>query len=367
MPKVAIVRCADYDGVRVSAAVEREVGLAGGIGRFVSPGMKVLVKPNLLSERAPEEAVDTHPEVVRAVVRLVKGSGASAVIGDSPGGYGKNAEEIFEKSGMRRVAAEEGAGLVKFSHPRFVDGIPVAREVFECDRIISVPKLKTHSVTVITGAVKNMYGAVTGLYKAEAHSRAPREEDFVKVLIRVYSAARPHLTLLDGIVGMEGDGPAAGKPRAVNLVMAGEDAVAIDSCIARIIGLKPLDILVTKAAYEAGLGEADPGRIEVLGETLESLTVRDFKLPQTMPLRIIPRSVVKALAPLIRFRPYIDVSICTRCGLCKSSCAVDAITIEKDRCGIDYRRCVRCMCCHELCPHKAISIRRNFLTRMVWG
>ena len=366
MAKVSLIKCPSYDRDKVSESVKRAVDLLGGIEAFVKPGTKVLVKPNLLSARLPEEAVDTHPEVVRAVVRLVKSAGAAALVGDSPGGYGANIEEIFDKSGMRKMAEEEGLELVKFTKSKFVDGIPFTRYLFDCDSVISIPKFKTHGITVLTAAIKNMYGTVTGLYKAECHSKAPREEDFAKIIAKVYSTARPHLTILDGITAMEGDGPSAGKPRDLGFIMAGADAVAIDACLARIIGLEPFDILATKEASDMGLGEADPGKIEMAGDDINDLIVKDFKLPQTA-FKLIPKGLTNAVAGLIKFKPSIDINICTRCNLCKVTCPVNAIEIERDFCRIDYKKCVRCLCCHEVCPYKAISIRRNLLTKLVWG
>jgi uncharacterized protein (DUF362 family)/Pyruvate/2-oxoacid:ferredoxin oxidoreductase delta subunit len=367
MAKVALARCENYDREKVFLAVKRAVGLVGGIGDFVKAGMNVLLKPNLLSARPPEDAVDTHPEVVRAVARLVKEAGARPLIGDSPGGYGKNIDEVFAKSGMKAMAQEEGVDLVKFTTPNFIDGIPIARHALDSGCIISIPKLKTHCITLITAAVKNMYGVVTGVYKAECHSRAPKEEDFAKIVAKVYSLVRPHLTVLDGIMAMEGDGPGSGEPRMMNLVMAGRDAVAIDACVAVLVGIKPDDVRVTKEAHETGLGECDMSRIELVGDDMGSFMARDFKLPQTMPLKLIPRPLANNLAAMVRFKPYIDNSVCTRCNLCKISCPVSAITIERDRCSIDYKRCVRCLCCHEVCPYRAIGIRRNILTRIVWG
>ncbi|MCX5665428.1 MAG: DUF362 domain-containing protein [Candidatus Omnitrophica bacterium] len=367
MAKVAVSRCLYYDTDKVFDAVKRSVDLIGGIESFVSPGMKVLLKPNLLSARIPEDAVDTHPEVVRAVARLVKSAGAVPFIGDSPGGFGKNIGEIFEKSGMKRIADEEGVQLVTFTASKFVDGIPIARQIFDSDRVISIPKFKTHAVTILTAAIKNMFGSVVGLYKAECHSRSPKEEDFSKIISKVYSIAKPHLTVLDGIIAMEGDGPSSGVIRKTNLVMAGEDAVAIDSCLAKIMGLAPLDILVTKEAYLAKLGEADLSKIEVLGDSLDTFVVKDFKLPQTTPLKYLPKSVISSVASLIRFKPHIDNEACRRCNLCKLSCPVHCIEIEKSYCSIDYKKCVRCLCCHEVCPYRAISIKRNILTKMIWG
>ena len=367
MAKVSIVRCEYYDTGKVYDAVKRSVDLIGGIEAFVSPGMKVLLKPNLLSARVPEDAVDTHPEIVRAVVRLVKSAGAVPYIGDSPGGYGKNIDQIFEKSGMKKIAEEELVRLDRFTASRLVSGIPIARQIFDSDRVISIPKFKTHSITVLTAAIKNMFGAVVGLYKAECHSRSPKEEDFSKIIAKVYSIAKPHLTILDGITAMEGDGPSSGVIRKMNLIMAGEDAIAIDSCLAKIVGVAPLDMLVTKEAYEAKLGEADLSKIEILGDDLNNFIAKDFKLPQTTPLKYLPKSVINCIASLIRFRPYIDIGPCRRCNLCKITCPVNCIEIEKDYCRIDYKKCIRCLCCHEVCPYRAISIKRNILTKLVWG
>ena len=367
MTKVSLVRCADYNADRVVEAVKRSVDLVGGIESYVKPGMKVLLKPNLLSARPPEDGVDTHPEVVRALVRLVKASGATPIIGDSPGGYGKNIDEIFDKSGMRNMARQEGVELVKFINSKSVNGVPISRYVFECDCIISIPKFKTHGITVLTGAIKNTYGMVVGLYKAERHSIAPREKDFARIIAKIYSMVTPNLSVLDGIVAMEGDGPNVGSLRKMGFVMAGHDAVGMDACLAKMMGLEPLDILVTKESYEKGLGEADLSRIEIAGERLEDFIVKDFKLPQTTALKLIPRSIAKGVGAFIRFKPYIDKSVCARCNLCKLSCPVSAIEIEKNRCKIDYKRCVRCLCCQEVCPYKAIKIKRNILTKMVWG
>ncbi len=367
MAKVSIVRCQDYDSSKVFEAVKRSVDLVGGMGEYVKPGMKVLIKPNLLSDRKPEDGVDTHPEVVRAIVKLVKASGGTVMIGDSPGGYGKNIDEIFESSGMKLVAEEEGAELVKFTNSRFVDNIPVARQIFEVDRIISVPKLKTHCVTVITAGIKNVFGAVTGLYKASCHSKAPKEEDLAKILAKVYSIVRPHLTILDGIVAMEGDGPSSGTLRKMDLVMASADAVAMDSCVARVVGLEPGDIRLITEAHSNGLGEMDLKKIEIVGDDIGSFVAKDFKLPQTAPLKILPRALLNSLAALVKFNPVINAALCARCNLCKVTCPVSCITIEERSCSIDYAKCVRCMCCHEVCPYRAIDIKRNFLAKVIWG
>ncbi|MFA5146166.1 MAG: DUF362 domain-containing protein [Candidatus Omnitrophota bacterium] len=367
MSKVSITGCREYETRQVFDAVKRAVDLVGGMEKFVKPGTKVLLKPNLLSPRPPEDCVDTHPEVVRALVRLVKGAGGRPVIGDSPGGFGSNIEEVLEISGMKRIALEEGAEIVKFTSSKFVDGIPVSRHVFDSGSFISIPKMKTHVLTTLTAAIKNTFGTLVGLYKAGCHSRAPKPEEFAKLIARVYSIARPKLTVVDAVIAMEGDGPARGELKNMGFIMAGEDAVAIDSCLARTMGLEPWDVLTTREAYAAGLGEMDPARIEIAGEDIKNFIKEDFKLPQTTPLKFLPKALLNSFASLVKFNPYIDARVCARCNLCKISCPAEAIEIEPDRCRIDYKKCVRCMCCHEVCPYRAIDIRRNVLTKAIWG
>lgn len=367
MSKVALVRCSDYETQKVFNAVKRAIDLLGGIGEFVKPGMKVLLKPNLLSPRPPEDGVDTHPEVVRAVARLVKEAGGNPVIGDAPGGSGDNTEEVYDKSGIKKMAEEEGVKLVKFTNSRSVDGVPVSRHVLDADCFISIPKLKTHAITILTAAIKNTFGTVVGLYKAECHSKAPKEKEFAKIIAKIHSLVKPHLTILDGIIAMEGDGPATGDLRNMCVIMASRDAVAIDSSLAKIIGLGPQDILVTKEAYEMGLGEADPSRIETVGDDIDSFAVSDFKFPKTRIMQRLPKQIAHSVGDLIRFKPVIDSRICTRCNLCKLSCPAHVIEIEKDFCRIDYKKCIRCLCCHEVCPYKAIHIKGNILTKVVWG
>ena len=180
--------------------------------------------------------------------------------------------------------------------------------------------------------------------------------------------AKPHLTIVDGIVATEGDGPSGGRPRNVGLIMAGRDAVAVDACLARVMGLAPHDIMLLRRASQEGLGEADPAKIEMSGDSIDGFITNGFKLPMTLPMmKIIPRSIINQLAKLIRFRPYIKDADCLRCNLCATICPVKAITIRREGCSIDYKKCVRCLCCHEVCPHKAIDLKRNIITRLMWG
>ncbi len=365
--RVSIIRCEGYEQDKVSSSVRRAIEMLGEVRNAISPGMKVLLKPNLLSARRPEEGVDTHPEVVRAVARIVKDAGAHVWVGDSPGGYGTDADRVFEVSGMKRMAEEEGLELVKFTASRDVDGFPMSAYALDADVIISIPKLKTHGITTLTAGVKNMFGTLTGLFKTACHVKAPKEDEFAQILAKVYATTRPDLTVLDAVVSMEGDGPASGSLRHTNFIMASQDAVAMDSVLATLVGLEPLDLAVTRTCYEQGLGEADLGKIEIVGDDWRSFVMRDFRLPQTKLMRFLPKAIVKGAASLVKFRVVIDEELCKRCNLCKVSCPVDAITIEAKKCAIDYKKCMSCLCCHEVCPYRAVFIKRNALAKMMLG
>jgi len=216
---------------------------------------------------------------------------------------------------------------------------------------------------VLTGAVKNMYGAVSGLNKSEYHKRFPRPDQFVDVLINVYGAVMPCLSLMDGIIAMHGDGPASGDLKEVGLLMASQDGVALDAVFSHLIGMEPFDVLTTKFAHEKGLGNGDMEKIEIAGEKVESCLIRDFKLPSSKIIMKIPEPFMSTLASLVRFGPFIVEKLCKKCMICAESCPVAAITVNERKSVIDGRKCIRCMCCHEVCPHRAVILRRNILAR----
>lgn len=360
--KVSIVRCGSYNSEEAGRSVRRAVDLLGGASSFIKKEERVLIKPNILSGRPPEDGVNTHVDLVRAVVRLVKDCGACPVVGDNPGGS-VSVKKTYESSGMHSMAKEEGIELLEVKNVKIVRGIPIASYFFECDKIISVPKMKTHSLTILTGAIKNMFGAVSGLSKTQCHKDFPKPEEFSKILVDVFEAVRPDLVLMDGVVAMDGDGPAAGNLKPVGLLIASHDSVAVDSVFSHLIGINPFDIATTNQAYARGLGEIDIENIEVLGERLEGSFIKGFKLPRSRLVMSLPGPVVKALAGLVKFRPYINERACKKCNICRQTCPVSAITIDEEISTINCKKCIRCMCCHEVCPYRAIELKRNILAR----
>ena len=370
MTNVSIVRCADYDRNRVFAAVRRAVDLVGGIDAYVRPGDRVLIKPNLLKGREPASAVTTHPEIVRAVIRLVHRAGATAVIGDSPG-FG-DLRQVCEKSGVLDVIREEGAELAEFCDALSVKNngrfqrFEVARQAIESDVIINLPKLKTHGMMTLTGAVKNLFGCVPGRRKVQWHLNAGVNRDaFARMLVELCSLINPRLTIMDAVVGMDGNGPGSGDPRAIGLVLAGKDPVAMDATSGAIVGVKPESHYVVRAAAEAGRGESRIEAITVLGEPIDSVRISGFRFPpqEHLEWRLSER-LRRTLKNALTTKPVIHHGACIACSICQDHCPQSAISQSKGGLAIRYRDCIRCFCCQEFCPQGAITVGKGWALKL---
>ncbi|MDP2808072.1 MAG: DUF362 domain-containing protein [bacterium] len=369
MTKISLIKCSSYDAQTVTEAVRRAVDLLGGMSAFVKPGNKVLLKPNLLSAKTPDQAITTHPAVVEAVIILVKEAGGLPLLGDSPGGAVKSLEEFWSATGMLEVCRRHGVELVSFEKSgvcqkeRRGKKYYVAKPVFDCNLVISLPKLKSHSLTMMTGAVKNMYGAVPGLKKSFYHKQAPKPWEFSQLLVDIYALTVPKLTIIDAIVGMEGMGPSAGNPRNLGFVMAGQDGVALDSYAAHLLGKKPMDIPTTKIASQQKLGTADIKQIEALGDQVSPL--KDFKWPPNWFYSLIPNFLAKYAAKLFWVRPAIDTNLCINCGYCVESCPVSALASVGAVPEFNYKLCINCLCCSEVCPQHAVYQKRSPVAKLL--
>jgi uncharacterized protein (DUF362 family)/Pyruvate/2-oxoacid:ferredoxin oxidoreductase delta subunit len=363
---VSIQPCDDYTPASVERAVRLALADLGGMNRFVSEGQRVHVKPNLLSAKPPERAITTHPTVTAIVVKIAMENGAIVAIGDSPGGAVKGVARALEQTGTRQAAIDVGAEIANFETGGVVPRkgrdrtFQVLRHIAEADAWISVPKLKTHVLTRMTGAVKNTFGVIPGLRKSEYHKEAPTQKEFSSLIVDLYSVAKPNLIVMDAVVAMEGDGPASGDPRYVGFIIASDDAVAIDAVCARIMGLKPDEVLTTTFGAERGLGISDLSKIEVVGCNLERAVVSDFVLPSNRA-RFIPGPVAKLLAPLLWVKPAINRELCINCNMCVDSCPTEALHKAKPYPYFTYDDCIKCLCCHELCPERAVYLAKSWL------
>ncbi len=325
-------------------------------------GKRVLIKPNVLRASEAREGIVTHPAVVRAVVDKVEAMApASIVVGDNPGlfDYGAN-EACFERTGL--MAAAKGyyqnigndSSPVPFN-PAFMPQVSLSRSVLEADVIISLPKFKTHGLTVITGAMKNSYGFLPGAQKARLHQAAGSPARFHDVVAEVFRLRVPDFFLVDAVVGMEGNGPASPELREIGLILASDNAVALDAVIAAMMGLEPGLLRFLQKAREMGLGDYDLKGIEIIGDFNQ---LPDFKLPPLGGEAILQNDAVQSLiCQKAVLKPQVNPELCTGCGTCAGQCPVSALSMAGDLPQVDADTCITCFCCQEICPEKAITLK----------
>lgn len=333
---------------------------------FFAAGQRVLLKPNLLTDRDPEAATTTHPEVVRAVIHHLRPFGVDLAMADSPASAVK-LQTVWQRTGFAALSASESVPLLNLekagSVPRSQAGhrFNIARPIVEADRLINLPKVKTHVLTTLTCGVKNLYGILPGYLKAQLHKDYPKPAAFGELLRAIHAAMPPCLTLADGVVGMHGEGPSNGTPIPLGFLAASTDAVALDLCLCRLLGIPPaavpyLDRESRSEAYRD---------IQTVGDAPERFRPTAFKLPRTLPTRMIPDALVRAVAPLAWIRPIFNAA-CIRCGRCVDACPVQALDLPRQapRPRLTGSRCIGCCCCHEICPAKAIEMRASLLLRL---
>lgn len=326
-------------------------------------GKKVLIKPNVLRASEAKEGIATHPAVLRAVVEKVETMGpASIIVGDNPGlfSYGAN-EESFRKTGLMDAAKGyyqnigNDALQIRFN-PDFMETVSVSRAVLEADILISLPKFKTHGLTVLTGAVKNSYGLLPGAQKAKLHKAAGSPERFHEIIVDVFRLRVPDLFIMDAVVGMEGNGPASPDLRDIGLLLASDNGVALDSVVATMMGCDPARLRFLRKAKELGLGDYDLDSIQVIG-ALKPL--KDFRLPPLGGEAIFHNETIQEmLQERTLLRPKADPELCTACGTCIDQCPVSALIMgEENVPQVDAVTCITCFCCQETCPEKAITLQ----------
>ena len=367
---VSLQSLPDYDQGRVTEALHLLLEPLGGIGNFVKPGQKVLIKPNLLAGKSPAKAVTTHPEIVRQVIHLVQGTGAVVTVGDSPG-LGKP-ESVARKCGIYDVVKATGARFASFEESvpvRFGTGtfhqLEVSREALETDVIINLPKLKTHQMMGYTGAVKNLFGLVVGMRKVRLHLQAGTDKAFFALmLLELAERFAPALSIMDAVVGMEGNGPGNGDPVQIGALLASPHTLALDTVATAMVNLPGERVWTQKVARETGRRGASLDELCLYGTPLSELQTDRFRPAKTSDINFgLPTPLKNLLKNAITAQPEIDRN-CQRCGHCVTHCPPQAMSMDSHGVKIDYGRCIRCFCCQELCPHAAITTRQGALLKL---
>ncbi len=370
MTGVVVQECSIYDLDLLQKNITKGIELLGGWSKFVSPGMKVLLKVNLISPKKSETAAVTHSEFVRALTRLLINQECTVWIGDSSGGtisgMSPTAKALIV-SGLKNMADEEGAQIKNFDkegvveirpHSNYVSRMYLAKPIFEADCVINLPKLKTHSAGIYTGAVKNLFGCIPGFIKSDYHRLAPNPADLGQIFVDVHEAVNVSLHIMDGVTAMQGEGPTAGEVYPARKILLSTDPLALDTVATAMLGMHINDIPILVTARDRRLGESDLNNIEIMGDYRSPPLLPNFKYPKKFYSSKIRDHAIKVkLIGFLKTRPRINSRLCKSCNMCIESCPVQAINQETKI--IDYNKCIECMCCHELCMHQAVELKSD--------
>lgn len=409
---VAVVRCDSYEPEKVQDAIREAVRLLGGFDRIfegekaidaLGKNAEILLKPNMLYRAAPRKAITTHPEVFRAVGKLLKEEGYNNLVyGDSPGSPVPGMVKTAETCGIKAVAEELNIRPGDFEHGTEIENPRgrAAKHFVLCNEVVKVTgadgtdpegviinlcKMKTHQLERITGAVKNTFGCICGINKTASHAKFQSPEHFARMLADLNTVVRPTLHIMDGILAMEGNGPGSGDPRPMYAILASTDPVALDAVFCRLIYLDPQLVATNTACMEAGVGTCDEEHIAVLlggvpmqregtvitEDELEiKYAQKDFNVQRGVDFRGELR-MMRFFRGFIEKKPVVITSKCVGCGICEQTCPLEdkAITVLQSGkarvAAYDYTKCIKCYCCQEMCPKQAITIKKSLLSKVI--
>lgn len=378
MHVVSLRECHTYDYEEVRRELKKSIADLGGFEPYISPGEKVLLKVNLLMKKRPEEATTTHPTFVKALADELLAYGADVLIGDSPGGpYNETVlKGIYRVCGYETVAFESNVRLnwnfgqqdVKNEAGFILKQLTVVDFLKDVDKVISVSKLKTHGMMKFTGAVKNMFGIIPGLLKAEYHFKMPDVKDFSQMLLDVCLYADPVLSFMDGIVGMEGAGPSGGEPREIGAIIASSSPYHLDIAATQLVGMDPKSVPTIARSIECELVSTNFDDIELRGVPQSTWMIKDFVTPNIRSVEFfnsMPAPIKRLADSALKPRPVFRHEKCIGCGDCAEACPPHVIEMKERLPYVNLDGCIRCFCCQELCPAIAIDIKRPWLMKVI--
>ena len=379
MKNVSLRSCNSYVYEEVNLQVDKLINDLGGLEKYIKRNSTVFIKLNLVIKKRPDEVATTHPMVLKVIAKKLLELGCKVIVGDSPGGtYTKSSlKGIYKTCGIEEVCNELNIELnydtseLKVENPngKILKYMTVIKPIVEVNHVVNICKLKTHAMATFTGGVKNLFGVIPGVKKAEYHFKMPEVIDFTEALVDICSFVSPDITIMDGIIGMEGEGPTAGAPRKIGVLLASPSPYAIDVVACNLINLDPNKVPTIQRCIERNIIEKDFSDICILGEKLEDKIIKDFKIPSNKSISflrgIIPKKLEKFVNKKLAGRPVINYKKCVKCSECSRVCPPKVISMKNNGPNIDLEHCIRCFCCHELCPKKAVDLKRPLLSKFL--
>ncbi len=376
MNEIYLKQTLSYDGSTIYNSL-KEILSFYKMEERINSNVKILIKPNMLSASRPDKAVTTHPRVVDGLITILLEMGRqrqNITVADSGGGVANSAAQVaaYRACGFARVAKKHGVNLYTKLESKTVktDGaivkeFEIIAPAVESDIIFNLPKFKTHVMTGMSAAVKNMFGIIPGLKKAEMHMRFPQKENFAKMQVDLSLAVKPTLTIIDGVVAMEGDGPGGGNPRELGLLISGENSHYLDMAVAYMMGFDPFALPLLREAKNRNLIPEKLPRQLICGDKQLYNVIDNWAMPRSYRVDFgdrVPRAIRWATPTVEKFlapKPKIIKNKCIGCGRCAEICPQRTITIQNGKAVINMKNCIKCFCCHEMCPAKAIDVKRN--------
>lgn len=372
---VAVSQCEEYKSKNIKKSLNQLLKVFGGLEKFVKPGDRVVIKPNMLLGKDADQAVTTNPKLIKELIKKLKEIDCDVIIGDSPGGPFNEyrLKNIYKKTGFLKIAEEENIKLnyntestkITFEDGFLVKSFEIADFIKDADLIINMPKLKTHSFMRYTGAVKNNFGCIPGMKKAEYHLRMPEAENFALMLVDLARLINPQLNIMDAVYGMEGAGPSAGEKRNFGYLLASTSCFALDIAGSYLFNIKEKKVPTINQASQKGLiGSFD--ELKLYGDKLTP--AKNTKVPKinksdTRNVNDLPLFLAKIVNKLLKPRPVFDEEKCVKCGDCAANCPSEAIELS-DYPEVDLDECIRCFCCQELCSYQAVEIKKPLLGKI---
>lgn len=376
MADVVVLHVNEYDLSIVQRKLTYGLELLGGIESLIPKNKKVLLKPNLLMGTSVEDAVTTHPVIFESIIAILKSYGYTVGYGDSPG-FGQP-DKVANKAGLKEIANKHSIPIGDFTNGytahhtmgKICKQFQIVDAYKEYDAIINLPKMKSHALQRITGAIKNSFGLVHGYHKGMMHGRYSNAYSFAQMLVDLNDYLSVDLHIMDGIIAMEGNGPKNGSPISMNVILLSTDPVALDAVFCQLINMDPTMIPTITLGEQSGIGSYK--NITLLGDDIGPLINPNFDI-ERRPLKQSESSKLKLLRKHVLRRPFIIDEACQKCGVCVEVCPVEDKAIDFKNNNktsppvYDYNKCIRCYCCQEMCPYSAIEVKKPVLGKILYG